>query len=165
MQILVISDTHLTNPSGFPPALIDIARSSDCIVHAGDFTSLEFYEFLSTLGRLEGVRGNSDKPALRGILPMKRTVDIGDAKIGIIHGSGTPFGMARRAAAEFEDVHAVIFGHAHQPIRDNIGGMLVMNPGSPTSNRFQSSNTYGLLTINGNSITGDIIELPFAKDH
>ncbi|KPL07170.1 hypothetical protein AMJ86_05520, partial [bacterium SM23_57] len=67
--------------------------------------------------------------------------------------------------AEFEDVHAVIFGHAHQPIRDNIGGMLVMNPGSPTSNRFQSSNTYGLLTINGNSITGDIIELPFAKDH
>ena len=165
MQILVISDTHLTDPNGFPPALIDIARSSDCIIHAGDFTSLEFYEFLSTLGRLEGVRGNSDKPALRGILPMKRIVNIDDTKIGIIHGSGTPFGMARRAAAEFENVNAVVFGHAHKPIHDIIGGMLVMNPGSPTSNRFQSNNTYGLLTINGNSVTGEIIELPSAKDH
>ena len=159
MQILVISDTHLTNPGELPAKLVDVARSSDCIVHAGDFTGLQIYEFLAELGRLEAVRGNSDEPAIRGILPIKRVVEIDDVKIGVIHGTGTPFGMARRAAAEFEGVNAVIFGHAHRPVRDKIGGMLVMNPGSPTSNRFLPSNTYGLLTVNGGVISGEIIEM------
>jgi putative phosphoesterase len=159
MQILVISDTHLTNPGELPAKLVDVARSSDCIVHAGDFTGLQIYEFLAEIGRLEAVRGNSDEPALRGILPVKRVVEIDSVKIGVIHGTGAPFGMARRAAAEFENVHAVIFGHAHRPVRDKVGGILVMNPGSPTSNRFLPSNTYGLLTINGGTVSGEIVEI------
>ena len=159
MQILVISDTHLTNPGELPAALVDVARSSDCIVHAGDFTGLQIYEFLAGLGRLEAVRGNSDEPALRGILPIKRVVEIDNVKIGVIHGTGAPFGMARRAAAEFEDVNAVIFGHAHRPVRDTIGGILVMNPGSPTSNRFLPNNTYGLLSVNGGAVSGEIVEI------
>jgi len=160
MQILVISDTHLTDPGGLPPKLVEVARSSDCIIHAGDFTGSKIHEFLAGLGRLEAVRGNSDEPALRGILPLKRVVEIDGIRIGVIHGIGAPFGMARRAMAEFENVNAVVFGHAHRPVRDKIGGILVMNPGSPTTNRFQPSNTYGLLTVNGGSVTGDIVQMP-----
>jgi hypothetical protein len=165
MQILVISDTHLSDPVDFPATLIDVARSSDYILHAGDFTKLPVYDFLNGLGRLEAVRGNSDEPALRGKLPMKRVVEIDGIRIGLIHGTGAPFGMARRALAEFDSVQAVVFGHAHRPITDNIGGVFVMNPGSPTSNRFQPDNTYGLLTINGTSVTGEIIKLPSPKNN
>jgi len=160
MQILVISDTHVTNPGKLPTSLVEKARLVDCIIHAGDFTGVQVYEFLMTLGRLEAVRGNSDEPALRGSLPMKRVVEIDQVRIGVIHGHGAPFGMARRALSEFQDVQAVVFGHAHKPIQDTIGGVLTINPGSPTSNRFQTSNTYGLLTITDGVVTGEILELP-----
>ena len=164
MQILVISDTHLTDPDKFPEELIEIAHVSDIIIHAGDFTSVEIFELLHGINRLEAVHGNSDEPTLRGHLPFKRIVEIDNVKIGLIHGNGTPFGMARRAAVEFENVNAVVFGHAHRPHKDTIGNVLVMNPGSPTNNRFQSNNTYGLLHVNGNSVTGEIIERPPKKD-
>jgi len=166
MQILVISDTHVTNPGKLPTSLVEKARIVDCIIHAGDFTGVQVYEFLMTLGRLEAVRGNSDEPALRGCLPMKRVVEIDQVRIGVIHGHGAPFGMARRALSEFQgvspqaDVQAVVFGHAHKPIQDTIGGVLTINPGSPTSNRFQTSNTYGMLTISNGVVTGEILELP-----
>jgi hypothetical protein len=160
MQILLISDTHLTDAGKFPKALIEIARTADCIVHSGDFTSAEVYEFLMTLGRCEAVRGNSDEPSLRGRLPTKRIVEIDHIKIGVIHGQGAPFGMARRALSEFQEVHAVVYGHAHRPMKDTICGILTINPGSPTSNRFQSRNTYGLLTIQDGVLAGEILELP-----
>jgi putative phosphoesterase len=163
MQILVISDTHITNPGKFPTPLIEKARTVDCIIHAGDFTGVQVYEFLMTLGHLEAVRGNSDEPALRGCLPMKRVVELDGIRIGVIHGHGAPFGMARRALSEFQDVQAVVFGHAHKPIQETINGILTINPGSPTTNRFQTSNTYGMLTVSNGVVTGEICELPTTK--
>jgi putative phosphoesterase len=163
MQILVISDTHLTDPNDFPATLVEVAHSSDLIIHAGDFVSTDIFEFLTGLGPVEAVRGNCDEPALRGRLPLKKVVDVDGVKIGIIHGSGAPFGMARRVAAEFQDVNAVVYGHAHKPAKDIIGGVLVINPGSPTSNRFQNRDTYAMLTTNGDTITGEILDVPSTK--
>ena len=160
MQILVIADTHLSDPSEIPSELINVANSAELILHAGDFVSFDVYDFLNGLGHLKAVRGNSDEAALRGRLPLKQIVEIDGVKIGLIHGSGTPFGMARRAALEFPDVQAVVYGHAHKPSQDMIGDVLVMNPGSPTANRFQSKNTFGLLTIDQGSVRGEIVVLP-----
>ncbi len=160
MQILITADTHLSDPSELPPELINVANSSELILHAGDFVSSEIYDFLNGIGHLKAVRGNSDEAALRGRLPLKQVVEIDGVKIGLIHGIGTPFGMARRSVLEFPDVQAVVYGHAHKPNRQMIGDVLVMNPGSPTANRFQSMNTYGLLTIDRGSVHGEIVELP-----
>ncbi len=160
MQILVTADTHLSDPSELPPELIDVANSSELILHAGDFVSSDIFDFLNGLGHLKAVRGNTDEAALRGRLPVKRVVEIDGIKIGLIHGSGTPFGMARRLVLEFPDVQAVVYGHAHKPSQEMIGDVLVINPGSPTSNRFQPKNTYGILTIDQGTVRGEIIELP-----
>ncbi len=160
MQILVTADTHLSDPSELPPELINVANSSEMILHAGDFISSDIYDFLNELGHLKAVRGNSDEAALRGRLPLKQVVEINGVKIGLIHGSGTPFGMARRSALEFPDVQVVIYGHAHKSNQQMIGDVLVMNPGSPTANRFQPKNTYGLLTIDQGTVRGEIVELP-----
>lgn len=160
MQILVTADTHLSDPSELPPDLINVANASEMILHAGDFISSDIYDFLNELGHLEAVRGNSDEAALRGRLPLKHVVQVDGIKIGLIHGSGTPFGMARRAVLEFPDTQAVVYGHAHRPSQEMIGDVLVMSPGSPTSNRFQSKNTYGLLIVHQGTVRGEIIELP-----
>ena len=160
MQILVTSDTHLSDPSELPPELINVANSSEMILHAGDFISSDIHDFLDGLGNLIAVRGNSDEAALRGRLPLKQVVEINGVKIGLIHGSGTPFGMARRSVMEFPEAQAVVYGHAHKPNKEMIGDVLVINPGSPTANRFQSKNTYGLLIIHQGSVRGKIVELP-----
>lgn len=164
MQILVTADTHLSDPSELPPELINVANSSEMILHAGDFISSDVYDFLDGLGNLVAVRGNSDEAALRGRLPLKQVIEIDGIKIGLIHGSGTPFGMARRSVLEFPDVHAMVYGHAHKPDQEMIGDVLVMNPGSPTANRFQPKNTYGLLFIHEETVRGEIVELPVKDD-
>ena len=81
MQILVTADTHLTDPSELPPELINVANSSEMILHAGDFISSDIYDFLDGLGNLIAVRGNSDEAALRGRLPLKQVIEIDGVKV------------------------------------------------------------------------------------
>ena len=115
-----------------------------------------FYDKLASLKELVAVKGNMDSFNLQKSLPIKRVVNAGNFKIGLIHGWGYPNGIIGRIKNEFEDVNAIVFGHTHKPLNCIEDGILFFNPGSPTDKLFTKTKSYGVLEI-GEEIAGNII--------
>jgi predicted phosphodiesterase len=54
---------------------------------------------------------------------------------------------------------AVIFGHSHKPSMETRDGVLFMNPGSAGPRRFRLPITVGRITVRGDTLHPEIIEL------
>jgi putative phosphoesterase len=132
----VISDTHLPRGArGLPPACVERLRAADMILHAGDFVAETFFDELQELAPVQAVHGNMDEPALKEHLPAERVVEVGGARIGMLHIPGPAVGREARLAARFPDCHAVVYGHTHLPQLERFQHLWVLNPGSPTERR------------------------------
>jgi putative phosphoesterase len=140
MKIGVISDTHARTIEGIPKSILKALETVDLIIHAGDFTNEAVLVGLRTMGKVKAVRGNMDSAELKRILPERIVFEVSGKKIGLVHGSGTPWGIAERVKAQFTGVNIVIFGHSHEPCNRYIQGVLLFNPGP-------ARNSFGLLTI------------------
>ena len=151
-----MSDTHVpTRVSSLPSELITALRHVDLIIHAGDFVSVDIYQYLQQLAPVEGVAGNMDRPEITRMLPSQRELTIEGKTIGITHGWGGPWDLAERVCGRFRpDIDCIIFGHSHTPCYREEGRTLLFNPGSPASS---SNRSYGLLTIDQGSLSGEII--------
>lgn len=152
MKLLVISDTHARHISELAPNLLRALSRTELIVHAGDFVTLEVIRGLETLAPVKGVCGNRDTSEVRQILPERDTLELSGRRIGIVHGSGGPWGLEDRVRLLFPGFDAVIFGHSHRALNRRIAGALLFNPGS-------AQDSYGLLEITEGEIRGSIIEL------
>lgn len=164
MKIAVLSDTHWLPGDKLPRVLELIeGESPDLILHAGDWTSLQLWGYLSRIAKCEGVAGNCDDAALVAELGLIRRVAAEDTFIGITHGH--LFGknaeqgarLAVKAAFNDKPVAALVFGHSHKPVNEVVDGVLMFNPGSahrPLGEIKRPS--YGILTVNGGNITGEI---------
>jgi putative phosphoesterase len=122
-------------------------------VDAGTFAEL------SALGPLEAVRGNMDDDELRLLLPRRRVVEVGDARIGMTHDAGQASGRAERLDGWFEDCDAVVYGHTHQPEVTRHGDVWILNPGSPTERRRAPTHTMLLLAVTGRTISPELVDL------
>lgn len=151
MKIGVISDTHARTIEGIPLSILKALETVDLIVHAGDFTQKAVLDGLQAIGQVKAVYGNMDSQELKRILPERDMFETGGKRIGIIHGSGTPWGIAERIRKQFSGVDIIVFGHSHEPYNNYIQGVLLFNPG-------QVKNSFGLLTID-DRIIADIIPL------
>ena len=47
--------------------------------------------------------------------------------------------------ARFPQADAVVFGHSHLPLREEVNGFQIFNPGSPTERRRAPQSSMGLL--------------------
>jgi hypothetical protein len=162
MKIGVISDTHVpTYVPDLPRKIFDTFQGVDLILHAGDMVRFDVVHELETLAPVKAVAGNMDTFRNQGLLPDKRIVTAGQCRIGLIHGWGSPAGLEQRVLRAFLDdsVHAVVFGHSHNALCREHNGILVFNPGSPTSGNPSGYNSVGMLTVDGNSVHGQIIRL------
>ena len=148
MRIGVIADTHVRAFSEIPSPILVALAEVNLIIHAGDFTERAVLEGLRTLGEVKAVYGNMDSSELKRMLPPKELFTVNGKKIGLIHGSGGPWGMADRVRRMFKDVDIIIFGHSHEPYNQLIGGSLLFNPG-------RARESFGLLTID-NEIKAEI---------
>lgn len=159
MKVGVISDTHISaRDKGVPASLLNQLREVDLILHAGDLVVLEVLESLREVAPVEAVAGNMDGPDVREVLPPKRVISIEGLRVGLIHGWGSPLGLAERVLGEFErDVEVVVFGHSHRCWQRRLGETLLFNPGSAKRNFFSPFRSYGILTIEGHQITGEIV--------
>jgi putative phosphoesterase len=158
MKIGVLSDTHLREPhSEFKKWIESHFRDVEKIFHTGDFVDLSVAEYLSSQKELIAVFGNMDPPEIRKAFPRKRVIEIGNFKIGLVHGGGPPFGMESRARDEFDDVDVIVYGHTHMPAHHQVKNIYFFNPGSPTRSFFHGP-TLGILHI-GEKIEGEIIEI------
>jgi uncharacterized protein len=151
MKVGAISDTHASTVDGIPRSILKAIGTVDLIVHAGDLTENAVLDGLAAIGRVKAVCGNMDSQELKKILPRTELFTIGKKKIGLVHGSGAPWGIAERVREQFTDIDVIIFGHSHAPCNRYIRGTLLFNPG-------RASNSFGLLTID-DSIKSEIIRV------
>jgi putative phosphoesterase len=159
--VAVISDTHM--PRGhrrLPDACVERLKEADAILHAGDFMELEVLQAIQALGPpVHAVRGNVDSSQLITRLPLMRTVQLENARIGMVHDAGPAQGRLARMRARFPDAHAVVFGHSHIPLHESEDGFQIFNPGSPTERRRSPHHTMGIATINGDAVSFELITL------
>jgi putative phosphoesterase len=161
MKITVISDTHLKPGQSIeilPRTLLDMLASSDMIVHAGDFVSLQCYNELQDINNLVGVAGNTDSREIRHLLPEHTTFEAEGVCIGVTHrGQLSVVDMTGLGyfARELE-VDLLIFGHIHMPRLLKSGDITLLCPGSPTSPR-QSEPCAAELMIEDGEVSGSIV--------
>lgn len=128
-------------------------------MHAGDFSSLDFYKALESTGKLRAVHGNTDEAELKGILPEELVFEVEGVKIGVVHEGAlsvvdtTPI---RYRALEM-GVDVLVFGHLHRPIIEK-SDVLLICPGSPTKPRMSDPCAVELVIDNG-SMSTELIEI------
>lgn len=161
VKIGVISDTHIpTRADHLPEVIFQHFKGVDLILHAGDLEDIMVLYDLEDIAPVKAVVGNMDPYELGEELPAKRSVKVGGVNIGLIHGWGDPKGLPQRVLEAFsgENVSCIVFGHSHQPFNQEVQGILLFNPGSPTDRVFAPYNSIGILHI-GKEIKGEIIKL------
>ncbi len=162
MKIGVISDTHIpVAADNIPKKVLEAFKDVDMVIHAGDLVDLSVLDTLKSVCKnVLAISGNMDSQKVKIKLPEKQVLEVGNYKIGIMHGSGHPNGLIELAAKIFKDdnVNIVIFGHSHAAMNEKKGNVLYFNPGSPTDKVFAAYNSYGILEIN-DKIEGKIIKL------
>jgi hypothetical protein len=148
MKIAVISDTHLAHPTeGFRRHMKALFSDADIMIHAGDMTSSNVFDYLSNWD-LRAVRGNMDDPDLGARLPERRVEEIAGRRIGIIHGWGSPQGIENAVLSAFPGVDIIVFGHSHLPLNMKKRGVVLFNPGSYRGG-YSTTGTVGIIEIAG----------------
>jgi len=159
MRIGVIADTHVRRISELPSSLINALTRLDMVVHLGDFHSEDLVNDLKEITNFRGVAGNHDAH-IPG-LPEKDLVEVGDKRIGIIHGHGCvfPFGFKWGLLTQFEGkMDAILYGHTHSARNTIEEGILFFNPGSVIGRFPAMHRSYGILTV-GEEISGEIFTI------
>ncbi|MCD6391337.1 MAG: metallophosphoesterase family protein [Dehalococcoidia bacterium] len=151
MRIAMLTDTHVNTIEDLPQKIIDALSTVDLIIHAGDFTDIQLLRDLEALGNVKAVQGNMDSSELKAMLPAKEIVEIKNKRIGITHGSGSPWGIEERVRKVFESdqIDILVYGHSHQSQNKVIKDILFLNPG-------KAMDSFGILTIDGET-KGEII--------
>ena len=142
MRIAVLADTHVNKLEYVPEKMLNVLSTVDLIIHAGDFTDVRLLEELKELREVKAVQGNMDSRELKTVLPVKEIVEIENKRIGIIHGSGAPWGIEERVRKMFEldRIDVIVYGHSHRSQNKVIGDILFFNPG-------KAADAFGILVI------------------
>jgi putative phosphoesterase len=158
VKIAVISDSHARSMSGTSPELLKALAEADWVVHCGDYTGLATLRELRALSKhFIGVYGNMDPTEVRDELPAKTVFEAEGKRIGVIHPSwgGSPFGIEKALAREFEGVDIILFGHTHDIRHKTIDGVIFFNPG-PAYPEFGTPASLGMVTISQEGIKVEI---------
>ena len=149
--IAIVSDTHM--PKGkreLPAGCVEVCRTADLIVHAGDFMEASVLELFRSFGPpVVAVHGNVDSDELRNWLPEVTTIEVESVRLGLVHDSGPRKGRLARMRALFPEHDAVIFGHSHIPLHEEEDGFQIFNPGSPTERRRSPFKSVGRAVVDG----------------
>jgi uncharacterized protein len=117
-------------------------------------------EELRAFAPVEAVLGNMDEPALGPLLPERRVVEVAGARIGMVHDPGPAAGREARLLRAFPGCRAVVYGHTHVPQVEQVEGVWVLNPGSPTERRRAPSRSMLVLEVVRGMIGPELVTLP-----
>ena len=152
MKIGVISDTHIPiRADALPNKVVEALRKMDMILHAGDLVELSVLTTLNSIcANVKIVCGNMDPLEVRSCLPQKEVFTVGNYRIGLTHGSGSPVSIIERVSDIFKNdkIDIIVFGHSHSPVNEKRKGILYFNPGSPTDTICSPFNSFGIIEIN-----------------
>ena len=158
LQAVVLADTHIPRRAkALPASLIPRLERADLILHAGDLMSPALLEELSAYAPVKAVRGNLDPP--EAALPETLEFLFGGERVAMVHDSGPKRGRTDRMRRRFPQARVVIFGHSHIPWLEDEGGLLLLNPGSPTDKRRQPRHTFALLHAGEGGVCAEILTI------
>jgi uncharacterized protein len=132
---------------------------ADLILHGGDVVGAPVLERLRSVAPVEAVAGNMEHAELLAILPKRRVVEVGGARIGMVHIGGPAAGRAERLAESFPRCDAVVYGHTHVPEVTRVGEVWVLNPGSPTERRSAPVHAMLMLEVESGEIRPEFVPL------
>jgi uncharacterized protein len=161
LHVAVIADTHMRRSwkRTLPPAVVQLCRDADLILHAGDVIDAHVLDELRTYAPLHAVLGNNDRE-LVGVLPETLELDLAGVAVAMIHDSGPAKGRTERLTARFPDADVIVFGHSHIPWLEWVpDGPLLLNPGSPTERRRQPHRTAAVLALSEGEVADVRIEV------
>ena len=147
MHVTILSDTH----GLLRPEVLEMARGSDRILHAGDVGDPEVLARLREIAPVDAVRGNVDTHGELSRLPKRIDGDLGGVAFRMIH---------RRDDVEeswFREVGLVVYGHSHRPEMAWRGGCLLLNPGAVGRRRFKLPLTLARVTVRDGRIIPEIV--------
>jgi hypothetical protein len=135
-------------------------RQADAIVHCGDFSTAAVLEELRALGPpVHAVYGNADEPELQQLLPEELVVEVGGARIGLVHIPGPAAGREERLLRRFPGCAAVVYGHTHLPQVELHEGVWILNPGSPTERRRGPFHSMLRLEVASGAVSPELVRL------
>ena len=161
LTIGVLSDTHVHQRSHrrVPDEVCDLFRRFSCglIVHLGDVNVGEVLDELAKIAPVIAVVGNNDDAELAAALPEEAWFDVGDLRFLALHGHlGT--GSARALARTFAgQARVILYGHSHEPVIEREGETVIFNPGSPTDRRWHEHFGVGLIHVDGDTVTPELV--------
>ena len=159
----LVADTHIpARAKALPPKLYRALDGAHLILHAGDLVDEMIISDLEAIAPVIAVAGNMDPPHLQQRLGRLKVIKIGDISIGLFHGdvAGHRANFDRtRELFGTEKLQAIVFGHLHEPLVKNHGGILYINPGSAVEPRRAPHPSCGLLSITNGALKGEIIYL------
>jgi hypothetical protein len=150
VRIVVVSDTHMPHSAKtIPLKLRKALEKADYILHAGDWCTMDAVRMFEAYAPVVGVAGNNDGRELAERFGLRKRIELGGVRIGIVHGHGYGGTTESRALLAFrhEPVDVILFGHSHVPLVRTEGDVLLFNPGSPTSKRTQPRHSFGVWNI------------------
>ena len=164
-RIGVIADNHsrTTDGSDVPQAVLEAFMGVDLIVHCGDAGSWGGLDRLASIAPVVGVRGghNGDGDDTR-ISGQTRVLELEGLRVGVVHDfvqrgvlaqahpAMKPATDDTKAAIETlfgGPVDVVLYAGTHVPRIGAFGGMLMVNPGSPTIPLDRSKGSLGAVAI------------------
>ncbi len=158
MKILVVSDTH-GNTEGIKDILRDTKDRISALIHAGDYESdADEIQRLYPDLPVYGVCGNCDFSRL---MPPLRMIELRGKRIFITHGHRyeVNYSLTKLAYTALENQADIcIFGHTHVPLIEEYEGVHILNPGSLSRPRGGSKASYGVITIENDTIDIKIVE-------
>ncbi|MFO7246007.1 MAG: metallophosphoesterase [Thermaerobacter sp.] len=163
MRILVISDSHIPQMApDLPAAVYEAAEQADAILHAGDITDLWVCRALERFAPTHAVHGNVDGPETAAALPARQVLDLAGVRVGLTHGHlGDAATTPERAFNAFagEPVQVVVFGHSHQALIEERGGVLLLNPGSVSDRRQALGRSFAWLYVEDGRVRAELVRL------
>jgi len=150
MTIGVISDTH----GKIKEKAFEALKGSNIVVHAGDIGNKDILDNLEDIAPVYAVRGNIDRDSWGKSLPLTQMIEVEGKLIYVIHDINM---MDLDAKAAGIDI--VIYGHSHNPKKEERKGILYFNPGSAGPKRFNLPICLGRIGIKDGIIEADWIDL------
>lgn len=188
MRIGLLSDTHIPDHAKELPAqLKETFRDVDLILHAGDIYTIAVLDELECLAPVLAAEGDDDyEPVGDRRVKEKQILTIEGVTIWLTHEKPLVYAsrfrekqilttegiwlMDERPWSSPDDSKEdpqdeatpdiLIFGHTHKASLENIGSVLLVNPGSATFPYYKRElGTVALLTVNSGKAEISIVQL------
>jgi putative phosphoesterase len=139
----LISDTHglLRNE------IYEAFEGVDEILHAGDVGDDYILTLLDAIAPAHAVYGNVDGFDVRERVNETVELERLGHRIALIHGHQWGSPRVEDLVERYPDYSVIVYGHTHQPLIEEVGGSLLVNPGSAGQKRFNDPVTAALLTL------------------